>query len=254
MAAAQRLAPGRRTGAGLGGKRMEKNEQRNATRFWAGVLGASALGLVIVIGVVMQLRGSKPELTSRSQPPRTQAAVRAQAPAAMKPAAAARPAAAVKPTAVAKPAAKAAAVNPQTAVKPLTAGERKTSEMLWVEEKKLETDITRVMAASDGRQRVAAAIAKHFNVPEKVVRDLRARKVAHGEITVTLALAQQVLKHEKMTHQRAVDRVLALRNSGQGWGAIAKTLNLRLGDALDHLQSVEKQVAKLDVGKKAAKG
>jgi len=227
---------------------MEKNEQRNATRFWAGVLGASALGLVIVIGVVMQLRGSKPELTSRSQPPRTQAAVRAQAPAAMK------PAAAVKPTAVAKPAAKAAAVNPQTAVKPLTAGERKTSEMLWVEEKKLETDITRVMAASDGRQRVAAAIAKHFNVPEKVVSDLRARKVAHGEITVTLALAQQVLKHEKMTHQKAVDRVLALRNSGQGWGAIAKTLNLRLGDALDHLQSVEKQVAKLDAGKKAAKG
>jgi hypothetical protein len=156
----------------------------------------------------------------------------------------------MKPAAAVKP----AAVNPGAAVQALTPSERKTSETLWVQERKLESDITRVATAADGRQRVAAAIAKHYSVPEKLVSDLRARKIAHGEITVALALSQQLVKKEKTTQPKAVDRILAMRNSGQGWGAIARSLGLKLGDALDHVEAVDKQVAKLDTGKKSTKG
>ena len=242
---------------------MEKTETRNPGHFWIGVIGASALGIVILVGVVMQLRSGKAE-TARTQSAKTQAAVRtatAKPQAAVKSPVAAKPAATVKPDANVKPQ---AAAKPQTAAKPeparpeatpLTDAERKTSEALWVEQRKLQTDAARVVAAApDNRRHLTAMLAKHFNVPEKLVNDLRGRNVAFGEMTVALALSQQLTKREKLTQQQAVERVLGLRQSGQGWAAIAKRLNLKLGDVIGHVQAIDSRVARLEAAKaKAAK-
>jgi hypothetical protein len=120
------------------------------------------------------------------------------------------------------------------------------SEELWVEQKKLDTDSGRVKAATpDGRRRVAETIAKQFNVPEKLVNDLRGRKVGDGEITAALALSQQLMKHDKVTRQQALDRIFAARKSGQGWGAIARSLGLKLGDVVTDVKKTDKQLAKL---------
>ena len=198
----------------------------NPSRFW-GVLGVSALVLTILVAVVVQTRAPKPQTAS------TVAAVRMQA--------AAKPRAAVKPQ---------SAVKPQASAKPLTDAERKTSEELWVEQKQLETVGARVAAATpDGRRRVAETIAKQFNVPEKLVNDLRGRKVGYGELTVAMALSQQMIKRDKVTQQQALDKVLGLRHSGHGWGVIARDLGLKLSDAVSAVKKTDKQLAKLDTGR-----
>jgi hypothetical protein len=197
--------------------------KRNSTRFW-GVLGASALALAIVVAVVMQTRAPKPRTASMQAGVRTQAAVKD-----------------VKPQ---------TAVKPQASAKPLTDAERKTSEALWVEQKQLETVGARVAAATpDGRRRVAETIAKQFDVPEKLVNDLRGRKIGYGELTVAMALSQQLIKRDKVTQQQALEKVLGLRNSGHGWGVIARDLGLKLSDAVSAVKKTDKQLAKLDTGK-----
>lgn len=196
----------------------------NPRRFW-GVLGASALVLAILVAVVVQTRAPKPQTASTQAPVRMQAAARAT----------------VKPQ---------SAVKPRASAKPLTDAERKTSEELWVEQKQLETVGARVAAATpDGRRRVAETIARQFNVPEKLVNDLRGRKIGYGELTVAMALSQQLIKRDKVTQQQALDKVLGLRNSGHGWGVIARDLGLKLSDAVSAVKKTDKQLAKLDTGK-----
>jgi len=151
--------------------------------------------------------------------------------------AAAKPAPAAKPTANAKPAAAANA---------LTDAERKTSEELYIETKKLDTDSARVVAAApEGRRRVAEMIAKQFSVPEKMVTDLRGRKLNWGEVTATLAASQQLMKHDKISRQQAVDRILAARKSGQGWASLSRGFGLKVADLLSDVKKTDKQVAKL---------
>jgi hypothetical protein len=212
-------------------------DTKDQVRYWGGALGAVALvGAIVVAVVVVQTPAPKPKTAAQ-----TQAAVRTQS--AVKPPAAVKPQAVVKPQAAVKPQ---PAPKPQAAVQPLTVAERKVSEELWVEQKKLDTDSGRVKAATpDGRRRVAETIAKQFNVPEKLVNDLRGRKVADGEITAALALSQQLMKHDKVTRQQALDRILAARKSGQGWGAIARSLGLKLGDVVTDVKKTDKQLAKL---------
>ena len=201
-------------------------KKRHPIRFW-GVLGASALAVAIVVALVVQTRAPKPQTAS------TQAEVKLQADAKLR--------AAVKPQTAAKP---------QASAKPLTDAERKTSEELWVAQKQLETVGARVAAATpDGRHRVAETIAKQFNVPEKLVDDLRGRKIGYGELTVAMALSQQLIKRAKITQQQALDKVLGLRKSGHGWGAIARDLGLNLSDAVSAVKKTDKQLAKLDTGK-----
>jgi hypothetical protein len=204
---------------------MEKTTG-NPSRFW-GVLGASALVLTILVAVVVQTRAPKPRTASMQTGVRMQAAVKHRE--------------AVKPQ---------TAVKPQASAKPLTDAERKTSEELWVEQKQLETVGARVAAATpDGRRRVAETIAKQFSVPEKLVNDLRGRKIGYGEITVAVALSQQLIKRDKVTQQQALEKVLGLRKSGHGWGVIARDLGLKLTDAVSAVKKTDKQLAKLDTGR-----
>jgi len=205
-------------------------DTRDSIRYWAGALGAAALVVAIVVVVVM-VRTPTP----KAKTPPTQAAARPQA--AWKPQAAVKPQTAVKPQAASKP---------EPAEQALTAAERKTSEELWVEQKKLDTDSARVMAAtSDGRRRVTEMIAKQLNVPEKLVTDLRGRKIGYGEIAASLALSQQLMKRDQVTRQQALDKVLGARKSGKGWAVLARGFGLKLGDVLSDVRKTDKQVAKL---------
>ena len=200
-------------------------ETRDPIRFWGGAVGAVALGLAIVVAVVVSQK-PKSDVASKPQP-----VAKAQA--------------ALKPQTVAKVHAK-----PPMAVKPLTPAERKISEELWAEQRKVDAD-TRAMAASaDGRKRIAEAIAKQMDVTDKLVMDLRGRKLGYGELTVALGLSRQLMKRDKMTQQQALDRVLGPRRSGQGWGAIARDLGLKLDDVVSDVKKTDKRLAKLDPGKR----
>jgi hypothetical protein len=135
-------------------------------------------------------------------------------------------------------------------VRPLTEAERKVSEELSAEQKKLDSDSARVAAASpDGRHRVTDAIAKQIDVPEKLVTDLRGRKIAYGDIIAALALSQQMMKRDKVTRQQALDNLLAARKSGQGWAALARDRSLKLAAVVGEVKKTDKQLAKLVVVK-----
>ena len=203
-------------------------ETRDPIRFWGGAVGAVALGMAIVVAVVLAQK-PKSDTASKSQP-----VARAQS--------------AGKPQTVAK--AQAVAAKAPMAVKPLTPAQRKMSEELWVEQRKLDSDARAAAASADGRRRIAETIAKELKATDKLVMNLRERKLGYGEITVALALAQQLVKREKITQQQALDRVLGPRNSGQGWAAIARDLNLDLDEAVSDVKKVDKRVAKLDPGKR----
>ncbi|HEY7517909.1 MAG TPA: hypothetical protein VIE36_06380 [Methylomirabilota bacterium] len=202
-------------------------ETRDPIRFWGGAVGAVALGMAIIVAVVV---AQKPKSETASKP---QPVAKAQS--------------ASKPQTVAK--AQAVAKAPM-AVKPLTAAQRKLSEELWVEQRKLDNDAKAAAATADGRRRIAETIAKEMKATDKLVMNLHDRKLGYGEITVALALSQQLMKREKLTHQRALDRVLGPRQSGQGWGAIARDLNLDLDDVVSDIKKVDKRVAKLEAGKR----
>lgn len=200
-------------------------ETRDPIRYWGGALGAAALVVAIVVAVVLQTRTPKSETA-----PQTQAAIRTQA--------------AMKAPAAAKAKA-AAAVKPQAATTPLTEAERRMSQELWVEQKKLDTDSARVAATPDGRRRVTETIAKQFSVPDKLVTDLRGRKLGYGEITAALALSQQLMKRQKVSREKALDTILGARKAGEGWGAIARSHGLKLGDVVDDVKQTDKRLAKL---------
>ena len=200
-------------------------EVRDPIRFWGGAVGAVALGLAIVVAVVLAQK-PKSDMAGKSQ-----SVAKAQS--------------AAKPQMVAKAMAKA-----PMAVKPLTPAERKISEELWAEQRKVDSDTRATAATPDGRKRIAETIAKQMDVTDKLVMDLRGRKLGYGEITVALALSRQLMKRDKVTQQQALDRVLGPRKSGQGWGAIARDLNLQLDDVISAVKKTDKRLAKLDPGKR----
>jgi hypothetical protein len=202
-------------------------ETRDPIRFWGGAVGAVALGLAIVVAVVVSQK-PKSDVASKPQP-----VAKAQA--------------AMKPQTVAKVQ---GVAKPPMAVKPLTPAERKLSEELWAEQRKVDSDTRALAASADGRKRVAEAIAKQMDVSDKLVMDLRGRKLGYGEVTVALALSRQLMKRDKLTQQQALDRVLGPRRSGMGWGAIARDLGLKLDDALSDVKKTDKRLAKLDPAKR----
>ncbi len=197
-------------------------ETRDPIRFWGGAVGAVALGMAIVVAVVLAQK-PKSDMAGKPQP-----VARAQT--------------AARPQTVAKVQ---AAAKPPMVVKPLTPAERKVSEELWVEQRKIDSD-TRAMAATpEGRRRITETIAKEMKVSDKLVSDLRGRKLGYGELTVALALSHQLMKRDKVTQQQALDRVLGPRRSGQGWGAIARDLGLKLDDVLSDVRKTDKRLAKV---------
>lgn len=231
---------------------------RDSVRYWAGAVGAAAM-VAGIVSVVVMVQMQKPAKTKTAASPRTTAAPqpRPAAPPAWTVAAAQqqKSVAPVQPRTEA-PAQPRTVASIQTAAKSqpepkvipaasaLTDAERKLSEELWVEQKRLDTDSTKLGAKPDGRARMTAMLAKQYNVQEKLVSDLHDRKLSYGEISASLAFSGQLLKRDKSTRQQALDRVLAARKAGQGWAAFARSAGLRIGDVLDDVRKTDKQIAK----------
>jgi hypothetical protein len=252
-------------------------EGKDTVRFWAGALGAMALVAAIVAVVVMvrmpppkSSKAAAPATTKPAQTAKSTAPVAKPTPPVTKPA---TPVASATAPPAAKPAPAVAKAAPQTTVaakapapapakpqpqptataakpapaatKPLTDAERKLSEELWVEQKKVDTASSRMTSTSDGRRRVAETIAKQFNVSDKVVTDLRGRNLGYGEMVSTLAFSQQLMKHDKITRQQAIDKIVAARKAGQGWAAYARAAGIKIGDVLTDVRTTDKQLSKL---------
>jgi hypothetical protein len=242
---------------------------RDSVRYWAGAVGAAAM-VAGIVSVVVMVQMQKPTKTTKTATPSRTAAApqsrpgtppawtmtaaqqqknaspaqpRAEAPRTE----AARTEAASQPRTVAS-VQTAPKAQPEPKAVPaavtLTDAERKLSEELWVEQKRLDTDSTKLAAKPEGRARMTTLLAKQYNVQEKLISDLRDRKLGYGEISASLAFSQQLMKHNKSTRQQALDRVLAARKAGQGWAAFARSAGLRIGDVLDDVRKTDKQLAK----------
>ena len=243
----------------------EARTSRDSVRYWAGAVGAAAMvaGIVSVVVMVQMQKPTKPK-TAASPRPAAAPQARAATPPAWTVAAAQqqksvasgppRSEAAAQPRTEAAPPRTVASIQPTPKTQPesktapsataLTDAERKLSEELWVEQKRLDTDSTKLAAKPDGRARMTAMLARQYNVQDKLVSDLHDRKLSYSEISASLAFSQQLMKHDKSTRQQALDRVIAARRAGQGWAAFARSAGVKIGDVLDDVRKTDKQVAK----------
>ena len=240
---------------------------RDSIRYWAGAVGAAAM-VAGIVSVVVMVQMQKPTKTTKTAAP-TRTAAPSQPRSGTPPAWTVAAAQQQKNVAPAQPRAEAPAqprteaaspprtvasiqttpkAQPEPKVVPaavtLSDAERKLSEELWVEQKRLDTDSTKLAAKPEGRARMTTLLAKQYNVQEKLVSDLRDRKLGYGEISASLAFSQQLMKRNKSTRQQALDDVVAARKAGQGWAAFARSAGLKIGDVLDNVRKTDKQVVK----------
>jgi hypothetical protein len=130
--------------------------------------------------------------------------------------------------------------------------------------KQLDADAARASNTPDGQRRVTERIASQFSVQPSVVTDLRNRKLGFGGATIALALSQELMKRDaSLSQQAALDRIVAQRQAGKGWGVIAHDLGLKLGPVVSDVKKAGKateqiagkpeKVAKADKGEKPDK-
>jgi len=118
---------------------------------------------------------------------------------------------------------------------------QKHERQLQADAKQLDADATRASSTPDGQRRVTERIAKEFKVQPAVVTDLRNRIGGYGQATIALALSQELMKRDKtLTQQAALNTILAQRQAGKGWGAIAHELGLKLGHVVSDVKKAEK--------------
>jgi len=131
--------------------------------------------------------------------------------------------------------------------------EQKHAERLGAEAKEVDAKAAKA-GTPEGQRRVTDAIAKDFKVDPSVVTDLRNRKMGFGEITIALALSQELMKtNSKLSQQDALGMILEKRAAGEGWGKIAHDMNLKLGHVRSKVEKAEKQVARVERSEKAEK-
>ncbi len=140
---------------------------------------------------------------------------------------------------------------------PVDPSEQKHAERLGAEAKELDAKAGKA-ATPEAQRRVTAAIAKDFKVDPALVTDLRNRKMGYGEITIALALSQELMKSSNtsttpLSQQDALQTILDKRAAGEGWGKIAHDLNLKLGHVRSKVEKAEKQVARVERSEKAEK-
>ena len=132
----------------------------------------------------------------------------------------------------------------------------KHEAQLQREARQLDADAGRASNTPDGQRRVTERIANQFNVQPSVVTDLRNRKLGFGGATIALALSQELMKRDPtLTQQAALERIVAERQAGKGWGVIAHDLGLKLGPVVSEVKKAGKpdKVARAEKGEKAEK-
>jgi hypothetical protein len=122
----------------------------------------------------------------------------------------------------------------------------KHERQLQADATQLDADAARASTTPDGRRRVTERIARQFKVQPAVVTDLRSRLGGYGQATVALALSQEVMKRDRtLSQQAALDKTVALRQAGKGWGVIAHELGLKLGGVASEVKRAEKATEKV---------
>jgi len=100
-------------------------------------------------------------------------------------------------------------------------------------------------AAVQSSNRHAETLAKQFQVEVKTIEQLRSSKQGWGEISIRMALAQELVKTDPKTYPtmtEALQKVGDLRAQGSGWGAIAKDLGFKLGPVVSEMRHVRNEM------------
>ncbi len=127
---------------------------------------------------------------------------------------------------------------------------QKHERQLQANAKRLDDDAARAARTPDGQSRLDERLAKQFNVNPSVVTGLRSRNLSPGQATIALALSQQLMKRDTtLSQQQALDRIVADRQSGKGWGEIAHGLDLKLGHVISDVKKADKAADHVARGK-----
>jgi len=119
--------------------------------------------------------------------------------------------------------------------------DQKHERQLQADATQLDADAARASNTPNGQRRVTERIAKEFKVQPSVVTDLHSRIGGYGQATIALALSQELMKQDKtLSQQAALDKIVALRQSGKGWGVIAHELGVKLGRVVSEVKRAEK--------------
>jgi hypothetical protein len=127
---------------------------------------------------------------------------------------------------------------------------QKNERQVQANAKRLDDDAARAARTPDGQRRLDERLAKQFNVDPSVVTGLRNRNLSPGQATIALALSQQLMKQDKtLSPQAALDKIVADRQAGKGWGVIARDLKLKLGDVVSDVKKADKTAEHVAAGK-----
>jgi len=130
------------------------------------------------------------------------------------------------------------------------AKEQKNERQLQANVRRFDDDAARAARTPNGQRRLDERLAKQFNVDPSVVTGLRNRNLSPGQATIALALSQQLMKKDTtLTQQQALDKIVADRQAGQGWGEIAHGLGLKLGHVISDVKKADKAADHVARGK-----
>ncbi len=125
--------------------------------------------------------------------------------------------------------------------------EAQKAEQIQTEAEHINKTAKPMATTPEGNQRIVSALAKEFKVPESTVTGLRDRnRLGYGEVAIVLALSERLAKRDNITTEEATNRILAMRQSGAGWGKISHDLNLKLGPVLSDIRRADKRVVELE--------
>jgi hypothetical protein len=103
------------------------------------------------------------------------------------------------------------------------------------------TVLNRESSQPHGAQIVTERLSKEFGVPDTQIKELRAKRLGFGEITILLSLAKQMPGGDTDAN---IQKVLALRqtNPPTGWGVVAKELGLKVGKTVSQSHRIATQL------------
>lgn len=104
-------------------------------------------------------------------------------------------------------------------------------------------EINEDASTPDGEATVIGKIEKEFDVDESVITGLRGQKLGYGEISIALSLAERL--PGGITAEN-IDKIITMRQGPpvEGWGNIARDLDLSLKPAAGHLEKVSSEAKK----------
>ena len=104
-------------------------------------------------------------------------------------------------------------------------------------------EINEEASAPDGEAVVIGKIEKEFDVDESVITSLRSQKLGYGEISIALSLAERL--PGGITAEN-IDKIISMRQGPpvEGWGNIARDLELSLKPSAGHLEKVNAEAKK----------